>query len=221
MGPSSIRLTKTLKPAAYARAVRSGASSDESIVASWGTPAGASWSVFAAFRIPESGPDVFTTNRSSAVPVVFTIKESTSKFIKVVLDRDTNPFLPGSIKLIDHNGQSATIAGPAASEGGISFAQAFYFLRGRQVLLGVTRYQDLDSLFKYRVWASVAGTRTKVVQGITNLADVRPSQLNSGDQSAGNIDPAEFFAWWIDDASSTSESAGTTMLEQLTFAAPL
>ena len=68
-----------------------------------------------------------------------------------------SPAIPTrALKIIDHTGAAWTIEGPASGDDSINLAQPFLFLRGRQVLLGLTR-----SGSTYRAWVSVGGSRIK------------------------------------------------------------
>lgn len=183
------------------------------------------WSVFAAFRIPDPGADVFTQSRAvdPTSLTVFTLRESATKYLRIVLDRadpnDTDIAAPCRLFIIDHTGAQWPIAGPAAGDDGIGFEQPFYFLRGRQVLFGIARYyNETAAAYRYRAWVSVGGTRVKVADSEDDLgsedalAGVLPINIRSGDINSANIDPTEFFGFWADDTNALSVADGRAKL---------
>lgn len=177
-------------------------------------PTSTSWSIFLGLRIPDSGPDAFTKDRigTPSSLTVCTLRGSSTSYLRIVLDRGgsfTTTIPEHRLQIIDHNGTVWSISGPASGDDGINLAQPFLFLRGRQILLGISREGST-----YRAWVSVGGTRVKFATTAT-LAGVIPKSFRIGDINGANVDTAEFFGYWADDASASSESEGTLKLKSL------
>lgn len=192
------------------------------------SPSSATWSFFIAFRIPDSGPDPFTQDRAVASAItVCTLRQSASSYLRVVLNRGGSfgsaPIPTNSLSIIDHTGTEWPIEGPASGDDGINIAQPFLFLRGRQVLLGIARYETSGSggtaTASYRAWVSVGGTRVKIADSASGgqipLKAVTPSTFRTGDVDGNSPDAIEFFGLWMDDANALNAADGKARLESL------
>lgn len=196
-------------------------------ISSWGC--GNSWTMIAVARIPDTGADINTdangwprfdpANPTTTGQTLCTFWESSTKYLRVILDR--KPLKSGDkeiaenrLLVVDANGVFVELTGPTYDAGsGRTFRQPFLFLKGRQVLLEISRD---NSAGNYMIAASVGGTQVVTVTDST-LQAVKPSTIKIGDQSNGKIDPCEIFGFWCRTSSATSASDAKTDLQTLGF----
>lgn len=213
-----------------------GASSPEYYDMHW-TPGGSpssSWNLQAGMVLPITAPDTFTRSRASIADLpkitVLTIYESSSRFIRVVFNRQdpqrysfgTTPAL-STIQFYDSSGTMfLELTAPTLPESN-NVKQPFCFLRETQVLLAFSQEQvDADTIV-HKAWASVGGTivaaATSVTSSSTSNRNVRPSRVNTGDHDGVNQDSIAICGMLLDDANALTDSAAKAALESLSFLA--
>ncbi|MCC6427797.1 MAG: hypothetical protein IT435_13370 [Phycisphaerales bacterium] len=199
----------------------------------WGF--GDSWTLYVAGRVPETGADIFSATNgwplfdpsspTNTGRVLITLYESSTKYIKVILDRrpvqvsgsPPTELVENVIYLVDHTGAySPPLRGPTSSVD-TSFTQPFLFLKGRQFIIGISYDQSINSgAGGYRLWASVGGTEVASIV-ITGLAKVKPVTIQTGDNTKENVDPGQFFIMAGDSANATTIADGKAAIETLSF----
>jgi hypothetical protein len=177
------------------------------------------WTMFAAFRLPDGGPDPFVRNRAPEPTNItaLTIRDEWQRYLRIVLVR--SPEDGGhKIKVIDHLGNAWEVSGPSSSDDGLALSQPLYFLRGRQILIGISGLIDGDGETPlYRLWISAGGTRVKFAEGGSNLSFVTPLHVQNGEPSWSSVDPIELFGIYLDDEIAYGKPDGFDMLEGLLF----
>lgn len=176
-------------------------------------PASTPWTMLAALTFASDGPDVKTLHRdpSPGALTLFTLWASPASYLRVCMDRER-----GQFRLVDHLGHAWEFGGPAEGDDGIPFAQPFMALRGRQMLIGLARFDAGGGASGYRAWVSIGGTR--ITYGTTlALAGVQPNRIQLGDQNQQHTDPADYFGFYFDEGHDMNEGEGRTMLGTLDF----
>lgn len=177
------------------------------------TPTITPWTMVTAFTLPTAGPDAKTYNRSSldGVLTLFTLWSSKTSYLRVMLDREF-----GGVWIADQYGNAMALDGPGTGADGVPFAQPFFAARGRQVLIGLTCEDSGDGTARYRAWVSMGGTRLDVLSS-TALAGVTPNRIRMGDQNQQNIDPADYFGFYVDEGHAMTDAEMRATLGDLRF----
>ncbi|MCG3123333.1 MAG: hypothetical protein GIKADHBN_01746 [Phycisphaerales bacterium] len=201
-------------------------------VSGWGC--GNQYTFYIAARIPETGSDICTATNGwplfdTAAPgttgrVLLTLWESSSKYLKLILDRrpklvsdaaNGHEVAENRLVLVDHQSNYAVLEGPTSTVD-TAFRQPFLFLKGRQVLIGVCYDTSIGTSGGYRVWASVGGSEVASAE-FPGLQQVKPTTVQTGDQNKTNVDPSQLFVIAADNSNPTTLANGKAALETLSF----